>query len=142
MDYLMIASTLLFCISVFLVITGYIDTVIAAFLGVVAMIVFGVMTDKDAFQAVDWNVIFILIGIWIIATYLGKTGLPEYLAAKILLSSKGNVALFVTLIGGLSPDGRLSSNHPPDTAAAHRRGGGHWFGRGEEEARARAGTGV
>jgi Na+/H+ antiporter NhaD/arsenite permease-like protein len=101
-DFLMIASTVVFCISVFLVITGYIDTVIAAFLGVVAMIVFGVMTDKDAFQAVDWNVIFILIGIWIIATYLGKTGLPEYLAAKILLSSKGNVALFITMIGGLA----------------------------------------
>ena len=62
-------------------------------------IVFGVMTDLQAFKVVDWNVIFILVGIWIIATYLGKTGLPEYLAAKLLIVSKGNVALFITLIG-------------------------------------------
>jgi Na+/H+ antiporter NhaD/arsenite permease-like protein len=48
---------------------------------------------------VDWNVIFILIGIWVIATYLGKTGLPEYMAENLLLMSRGNVPLFITLIG-------------------------------------------
>jgi Na+/H+ antiporter NhaD/arsenite permease-like protein len=66
------------------------------------MIAFGVMTDKQAFQVVDWNVIFILIGIWVIATYLGKTGLPEYLAAKLLILSKGSVPVFITLIGTAS----------------------------------------
>ena len=99
MDPLMIISIVIFCIAIVLVITGIIDTVIAAFLGVTAMIAFGVMTDLEAFNVVDWNVIFILIGIWITATYLGKTGLPEYVAAKLLLLSKGNVPLFITLIG-------------------------------------------
>ena len=99
MDGEMIISIVIFLASIILVITGIIDTVIAAFLGVFGMIAFGVMTDLQAFKVVDWNVIFILIGIWIIATYLGKTGLPEYLAAKLLIISKGNVALFITLIG-------------------------------------------
>jgi len=102
MDFIMLAAIIIFLISIVLVVTGIIDTVIAAFLGVFAMIVFGVMTDLDAFKVVDWNVIFILIGIWIIATYLGKTGLPEYMAAKLLIMSKGNVALFITLIGTAS----------------------------------------
>ncbi len=99
MDYTMVISLVIFLLSIILVITGWIDTVIAAFLGVFAMVAFGIMTDLEAFKIVDWNVIFILIGIWIIATYLGKTGLPEYLAAKLLILSKGNVALFVTMIG-------------------------------------------
>jgi len=99
MDGMMITSLIIFLISIVLVITGIIDTVIAAFLGVFAMVAFGVMTDLQAFKVVDWNVIFILIGIWIIATYLGKTGLPEYMAAKLLILSRGNVALFITLIG-------------------------------------------
>ncbi len=99
MEPAMIISIFIFLISIVLVITGVIDTVIGAFLGVVAMIAFGVMTDLQAFQVVDWNVIFILIGIWIIATYLGKTGLPEYLAAKLLIISKGSVPMFVTLLG-------------------------------------------
>ena len=100
MDPLMIISVIIFTAAIVLVITGVIDTVIAAFLGVTAMIVFGVMTDLEAFMVVDWNVIFILIGIWIIATYLGKTGLPEYVAAKLLAWSGGSVPLFITLIGG------------------------------------------
>jgi Na+/H+ antiporter NhaD/arsenite permease-like protein len=99
MDASMIAPISIFLISIILVITGVIDTVIGAFLGVIGMIAFGVMTDKQAFQVVDWNVIFILIGIWVIATYLGKTGLPEYLAAKLLILSRGSVPLFITLIG-------------------------------------------
>lgn len=99
MEAVMLTSIIIFLAAIILIITGVIDTVIAAFLGILAMIIFGVMTDADAFKVVDWNVIFILIGIWIIATYLGKTGLPEYLAAKLLILSKGNVALFVTLIG-------------------------------------------
>ena len=99
MEAAMIVPLAIFLISIVLVITGAIDTVISAFLGVGAMIAFGVMTDVQAFQVVDWNVIFILVGIWIIATYLGKTGLPEYMAAKLLILSKGSVPLFITLIG-------------------------------------------
>jgi len=99
MDGVMAVSIVIFIASIVLVITGVIDTVIAAFLGVFGMIAFGIMTDLEAFKIIDWNVIFILIGIWIIATYLGKTGLPEYLATKLLVISKGNVALFITLIG-------------------------------------------
>ncbi|MFZ7128235.1 MAG: SLC13 family permease [Desulfobacterales bacterium] len=95
----MIAAVVIFLISIILVITGVLDTVVSAFLGVTAMIAFGIMTDTQAFQVVDWNVIFILIGIWIIATYLGKTGLPEYLAAKLLILSRGNVPVFITMIG-------------------------------------------
>ena len=99
MDASMIAPISIFLVSIILVITGVIDTVIGAFLGVIGMIAFGVMTDIQAFQVVDWNVIFILIGIWVIATYLGKTGLPEYLATKLLILSRGSVPVFITLIG-------------------------------------------
>jgi Na+/H+ antiporter NhaD/arsenite permease-like protein len=99
MDFLMTIAVIVFLVSIVLVITGLIDTVIAAFLGVVVMIAFGIMTDVEAFKVVDWNVIFILIGIWIIATYLGKTGLPEYLAAKLLILSRGSVPVFITMIG-------------------------------------------
>jgi Na+/H+ antiporter NhaD/arsenite permease-like protein len=99
MDPTMITSAVIFAITIIFVITGVIESVIAAFLGVIAMIAFGVMTDTHAFQVVDWNVIFILIGIWIIALYLGKTGVPEYIATKLLILSKGSVPLFITLIG-------------------------------------------
>lgn len=102
MEFLAIAGLVIFAISILLVITGWIDSVLAALLGVVAMVCMGIMTDIDAFKAVDWNVIFILLSIWIISGYFGRSGVPDYLAALMLKASKGNVALFVTLIGCLA----------------------------------------
>jgi len=102
MEFLAIAGLVIFAVSILLVITGWIDSVLAALLGVVAMVCMGIMTDIDAFKAVDWNVIFILLSIWIISGYFGRSGVPDYLAALMLKASKGNVALFVILIGALA----------------------------------------
>jgi Na+/H+ antiporter NhaD/arsenite permease-like protein len=102
MEFTQIAAAVIFLASIILVITGWIDSVIAAMGGILLMIFCGVMTDVQAFQIVDWNVILILLSIWIISGYFGKSGVPDFLAALILKLSKGNVALFVTLIGMLA----------------------------------------
>ncbi|MFC2033554.1 SLC13 family permease, partial [Chloroflexota bacterium] len=62
----------------------------------------GVMTEKEAFLFVDWNIIAILFSVWIIAAYFGKTGIPQYLAIAVLRVSRHNIALFLTLMGVLS----------------------------------------
>jgi len=102
MDFTAIAGLIIFAVSIILVITGWIDSVLAALIGVIFMVYFGVMTDVDAFKAVDWNVIFILLSIWIISGYFGRSGVPDFLAAVVLKWSKGNVAFFVTLIGAIA----------------------------------------
>ena len=102
MDFLQIAACVIFLASIILVITGWIDSVIAALSGIVLMIFVGVYSDIDAFKIVDWNVIAILLSIWIISGYFGKSGVPDYLAAIILRMSKGNVAVFVTVLGMLA----------------------------------------
>ncbi|MCX5817022.1 MAG: SLC13 family permease [Proteobacteria bacterium] len=102
MDFLQIAACVIFLASIILVITGWIDSVIAALLGIILMIFAGVYSDIDAFKVVDWNVIAILLSIWIISGYFGKSGVPDFLAAIILRMSKGNVAIFVTVLGALA----------------------------------------
>jgi Na+/H+ antiporter NhaD/arsenite permease-like protein len=102
MELLQIIASIIFLSSIVLVISGWIDSVIAALLGIIAMILFGVMTEVQAFQFVDWNVILILLGIWIISGYFGKSGVPDFLAAVALKVSKGNVAIFVTSVGMLA----------------------------------------
>jgi len=92
----------IFLASIILVITGWIDSVIAALLGILCMVFVGVYSDVDAFKVVDWNVIFILLSIWIISGYFGKSGVPDFLSALMLKLSKGNVAFFVTAIGMLA----------------------------------------
>jgi len=102
MELLQIIASIIFLGSIILVITGWIDSVIAAMLGIIAMILFGVMSEVQAFQFVDWNVILILLSIWIISGYFGKSGVPDLLAAIALKVSKGNVAIFVTSVGMLA----------------------------------------
>jgi len=97
-----IISSIIFLGSIALVISGWIDSVIAAMIGIFLMIFLGVMTEVQAFQYVDWNVILILFSIWIIAGYFGKTGVPDFLAAVSLKMSKGNIAVFVTFVGVLA----------------------------------------
>ena len=102
MEWLQIIASIIFIGSIVLVITGWIDSLIAAILGIIAMILFGVMTEVQAFQFVDWNVILILLSIWIISGYFGKSGVPDSLATIALKISKGNVAVFVTFVGMLA----------------------------------------
>ena len=102
MDLLQIAAVIIFLFSIVLIITGWIDSVIAALSGIVMMIFIGVMSEVQAFQKVDWNVILILLSIWIVSGYFGKSGVPDFLSAVILKKSKGNVAVFVTFIGTLA----------------------------------------
>jgi Na+/H+ antiporter NhaD/arsenite permease-like protein len=102
MGFIEIAALIIFLAAIIVVITGWFDSVVAALIGVTAMICVGVMTDVEAFNAVDWNLIAILLSIWIISGFFGKSGVPEYLSALVLRASKGDVALFVTGVGALA----------------------------------------
>jgi Na+/H+ antiporter NhaD/arsenite permease-like protein len=84
------------------VISNVVDGTIAALLGVVVMIWFGVMTDVDAFQLVDWNVMAILVSIWVIAGYFGKTGVPSWLSVQALRLSGGRPGVLVMILSMLS----------------------------------------
>lgn len=89
----------IFLATIAFVIWGVIDRAITAFIGVVLMVVLGVISEVEAFNAVDWNVIGILVGIWIIAGYFGESGLPVWLAHKALRASRGSPVVFILLIG-------------------------------------------
>ena len=95
-------TILIFVATILAVVTGVIDSSVAAVLGVLAMVWIGTMGPSDAFNAVDWNVMAILVSIWIIAGYLGKTGIPEWLSVKALAWSGGNGAMLVMILSMLS----------------------------------------
>ncbi|HZM37226.1 MAG TPA: SLC13 family permease [Burkholderiales bacterium] len=94
----------IFAVTVVAVVTNVIDATLAALLGVAAMIWAGVMTDEDAFGYVDWNVMAILVSIWLIAGYFGRTGVPSWLSVQALRLSGGRPGLLVmilTLLAGV-----------------------------------------
>ena len=54
-----IIAIVIFLATITVVITGWFDSVIAALLGVAAMICFGVMTDIDAFKFVGSRIVYL-----------------------------------------------------------------------------------
>ncbi len=101
-DFTFWVTVIIFAATILAIVSGKIDSSVSAVLGVLAMVWMGTMTEGQAFNAVDWNVMAILVSIWIIAGYLGKTGIPEWLSVKALDMSGGNGALLVMILSMLS----------------------------------------
>lgn len=102
MDPMTWLAIAIFAVTIIVVITGWIDSTAAALLGVAAMIWLGVMTEEDAFKIVDWNVMAILISIWTIAGYFGKSGVPEWLSVQALRISGGNPGLLIVILSAVA----------------------------------------
>jgi Na+/H+ antiporter NhaD/arsenite permease-like protein len=81
--------TALLAVAIFVVVYLLIATeraprVVAALAGVAAVFAFGIVGANDAFYSsetgIDWNVIFLLLGMMLVVAGLRRTGLFEYLA--------------------------------------------------------------
>ncbi len=104
MDFMQWVTLIVFAITIVVVITNVIDGTLAALLGVVAMVWLGIMTETDAFNYVDWNVMAILVGVWIIAGHFGKSGVPDWLSVQALKLSGGRpgyLVMILTFLAGI-----------------------------------------
>jgi len=91
-------TLIVFALTILVVITNWIDSTLAALIGVAVMCWLGIMTETDAFKYVDWNVMAILVGIWIIAGYFGKSGVPSWLSIQALKLSGGRPGFLVIIL--------------------------------------------
>ena len=102
MDTLAWLAIAIFLVTIVVVITNVIDSTVAALVGVTAMVWVGVMSEVDAFGMVDWNVMAILVSVWIIASYFGRTGVPSWLSVQALRMSGGRPGLLVIILSVLA----------------------------------------
>ncbi len=91
-----------FSLTIAAVVANVVDATVVALLGVVAMVWLGVMTEVNAFELVDWNVMAILVSVWVIAGYFGKTGVPSWLSVQALHLSGGRPGLLVIILSTLA----------------------------------------
>ena len=80
--------------AVFLVAYGLIaserfDRTLVALLGGLLVVVLGIIDQEEAFAAIDFNVIFLLAGMMVLAGGLSKTGFFEYVAGYAIHLSRG-----------------------------------------------------
>jgi len=91
-------TLVIFAVTIIAVVTNVIDSTLAGMIGVAVMIWAGVMSEDDAFKYVDWNVMAILVSIWLIAGYFGKSGVPSWLSVQALKLSGGRPGLLVMIL--------------------------------------------
>jgi Na+/H+ antiporter NhaD/arsenite permease-like protein len=102
MDTLAWITVAIFAVTIIVVISNAIDSTVAALIGVAVMVWIGVMTETEAFGLVDWNVMAILVSVWTIAAYFGKTGVPSWLSVQALRLSGGRPGLLVITLSVLA----------------------------------------
>ncbi|HST63674.1 MAG TPA: ArsB/NhaD family transporter [Mycobacteriales bacterium] len=79
-----VLATIVFVVTYVLIATERVHRVAAALGGAAAMVLIGVVDADSAFHdretAIDWNVIFLLLGMMLLVGVIRQTGLFEYLA--------------------------------------------------------------
>ncbi|WP_089760568.1 SLC13 family permease [Halarsenatibacter silvermanii] len=78
-------------------VTGIVPIVISALAGVLIMVVTGCVEPTEIYEAVNWEIIFLMAGLIPLGTAMELTGTADYIAGQFLL-----------LAGGLPPLGILA----------------------------------
>jgi len=93
-----LSALILFLVIIGLMIWGPIERALIGGVGVVLMIIIGVITPYEAFKLVDWNILAILAGLWIVSSYLTSAKMPEALISAVLKRAKSlNAAIFALI---------------------------------------------
>jgi Na+/H+ antiporter NhaD/arsenite permease-like protein len=79
-----------------------VDRTVAALLGAVAVLLFGIVSQDAGFAAVDWNVIFLLFGMMVIAGVLRRTGVFGWLAVRTVRVAHGEPMVILLLLAGIT----------------------------------------
>ena len=79
-----------FVVAYLLIATERWDRTLVALIGGMLVVVLGVIDQREAFAAVDLNVIFLLAGMMVIASILARTGFFEWLAIRSVVLSGGH----------------------------------------------------
>jgi len=93
---------ILFLLTYSAIATERVDKTVAALAGGLLMIVFGVITQEQAFEAIDLNVIFLLAGMMALANILGRTGFFALVGIRAAKLAGGRPYLLMALLATIT----------------------------------------
>ena len=94
-----IAASAIFVITYAVIASERIHKTVAALAGAAMMLIFGLISQETAFEHVDWNVIFLLFGMMIIAGAMRRSGVFQWLAIQSAKWTRGEpVRLMAVLL--------------------------------------------
>ncbi len=95
---LLVVGTVVFVAIYVIIAAEWWHKTVAALIGGLLMILLGVLSQEEAFEAVDWNVIFLLAGMMIIAHITAETGVFQWLAIRAVKLADGRPTRLLVLL--------------------------------------------
>ncbi|MBN1525730.1 MAG: ArsB/NhaD family transporter [Spirochaetales bacterium] len=102
MSFLMIFALAAFAVIFIIISTEKINKTIVVVIAAGIFIILGIIDQETAFLEIDWNVIFLLIGMMIIVGITKKTGVFQYFAIKVAKIAKGNPITILVMLSALT----------------------------------------
>lgn len=105
MNQHLIIGVLVFLFTYVVIISEKINRTTIAMFGASLILVFNVAKQEVAFEHIDFNTIFLLIGMMIIVSIMKKTGIFEYLAiflAKLVKGEPWKIVVLFSVFTGIS----------------------------------------
>ena len=101
MDTVFWTATTIFVLAYAVIVSEKVHKTVVALFGAALMLVLKILEQKEAFHVeelgVDWNVIFLLIGMMTIINLMRPTGFFEYIAIKSAKAGKGDPMRIMTI---------------------------------------------
>jgi Na+/H+ antiporter NhaD/arsenite permease-like protein len=101
----MLVAGALFLLTYAIIVTEKMHRTVAALAGGLLMIFAGIVTQEEAFGSIDLNVIFLLVGMMMIAHIMSETGVFQWMAVQAVRLGRGNpiyIMVIVALITALA----------------------------------------
>ncbi|MCC6062143.1 MAG: anion permease [Desulfurococcales archaeon] len=99
-----IVSLIIFISIISLIISRRLEESHAGLLGISLILILGIMDLYKAFDTyVDWNIIMILLGMWMISYFMSDSGLVDYMVQKILerIRDVRTIVFIMNLLAGI-----------------------------------------
>ncbi len=88
----------IFLVAYALIASDRIDRTAVALAGGLGMVILGIIDQEEAFGAIDFNVIFLLAGMMILAGILRRTGFFQWIAIRVVRISRGEPLRLLILL--------------------------------------------
>lgn len=95
-----VTAALSFLLAITLALAGF-PIAISFFTGAMLMVLAGVMNMQQAYQAVEWKIVFLLAGLIPLGVAMQKTGAADFLAGMIMKAIPGDSTLLLLLSVGV-----------------------------------------
>lgn len=98
MSYETAVAGIIFVLTYVIIVSERIHRTVAALIGGLLMIILGVVKQSDAFHAIDLNVIFLLVGMMVIAAIMAETGVFQWMAIKAVQMGRGDPVRIMVIL--------------------------------------------